>query len=389
MTELIIAGAGLGGLAAALACTVQGIKVTVLEQARTLGEVGAGVQISANGSRLLHALGLEKDLSAIAFRPEAGEIRHYQSGETLMSRPLGKIAEERFGFPYYHLHRADFHRVMHQALEARQPGAVELSTKVVGIQQAASHVDVYTADGRRFRANGLIGADGIHSQVRSTLFGADAPRFTGCVAWRTTIPANDLPPNHVRPVSSNWIGQRGHFVHYYVRRGELVNCVGCVERDGWLAESWSAEGEVNDFANDFAGWHPDLHVLINTASRCFRWGLFDRDPMPRWSDGRVTLLGDACHPMLPFMAQGAVMSIEDAYVLSRCIAAGTRVGRTLVDVFARYERLRRERTAEVQAMSRRNMALFHNVDDANIERLGGHRDAHEWLYGYDPTVLDY
>ena len=389
MSDLLIVGAGLGGLTAALACVAQGVSVTVLEQAPTLGEVGAGVQISANGNRVLHGLGLASALEAVAFRPEGGEMRHFQTGETLMARPLGKAAEERFGFPYYHLHRADFHRVLSEALEAQAPGTVHLNAKVIDITQSENAVEAHTENGETFRAGGLVGADGIHSQVRTHLFGADAPRFTGCVAWRTTIPVDALPPGHVRPVSSNWLGRHGHFVHYYVRRGELVNCVGCIERDEWLAESWSTEGDRADFARDFEGWHPALHELINRADRCFRWGLFDRDPMPHWSDGRITLLGDACHPMLPFMAQGAVMSIEDGYVLSRCVAEGTRRGRPLEDSFTAYETFRRERTAEVQAMSRRNKTLFHDVDNAEEEKLSGHRSAHEWLYGYDPTKFDY
>ena len=383
--HVAVAGAGLGGLTLALSLLRAGFRVTVLEQARRLGEVGAGVQISANGSRVLHALGLAPALDRVAFRPEAGEVRHWRSGEVLVSRPLGASSIERFGFPYYHLHRADLHDALAAAVRARAPDAIRLGARVEGFDDAPGGVRVRLADGTGVDADALIGCDGIHSRVRELLFGPDAPRFTGCVAWRATIPVERLPPGHVRPVSSNWLGEGGHFVHYYLRRGTLVNCVGCTERDEWIGESWSAEGDPRDFARDFAGWHEALQALVRSVERCFRWGLFDREPLPRWSEGRVTLLGDACHPMLPFMAQGAVMSIEDACVLTRCLAATPG---DVAGALARYEGLRRERTAGVQQMSRDNIALFHHVESASEEALRGHRSRHEWLYAYDATAVE-
>ena len=389
---MIIAGAGLGGLTLANCLIREGFEVHIFEQARELGEVGAGVQISANGARVLHWLGLEDALDAVAFTPERGEVRHWKSGEVLATRPLGDASVERFGFPYYHLHRADFHQALADALAAAAatsaaPVTLRLGQKVASVAQTETKITVATETGTEIEGDVLVGCDGIHSTVRDALFGADQPRFTGCVAWRATVPTERLPDGHVRPVASNWIGHGGHFVHYYLRGGALVNCVGVTEQDSWVAESWSAKGDKAQFKTDFTDWHDDLHVLIDNTDACFRWGLFDREPLPQWSKGRATLLGDACHPMLPFMAQGAVMSIEDAYTLCQCLAAGRD------DVSAalkRYETLRRERTAQVQQMSRDNIEFFHNADVGNLEeRLNSHRAAHLWLYGYDVTGLDF
>ena len=354
--RVIVAGAGLGGLTLANSLAREGFEVCVLEQAQALGEVGAGVQISANGARVLHFLGLEERLREVAFTPERGEVRHWQTGEVLATRPLGNTSLERFGFPYYHLHRADFHRVLAESVEKMPNVSIHLNQKIVDLNQ-------------------------------DNIAGPDQPRFTGCVAWRATIPTERLPKGHVRPAASNWIGKGGHFVHYYLRGGALVNCVGVTEQDQWAAESWSSRGKQGDFLSDFVEWHEDLKLLIQNADNCYRWGLFDRDPMQEWSQGRATLLGDACHAMLPFMAQGAVMAVEDAYTGTQCLAARPD---NVPAALKRYERLRRDRTAKVQQMSRDNIEFFHNADISNLEeRLDSHRDAHLWLYGYDVTRLDF
>jgi salicylate hydroxylase len=390
--HIIVVGAGLGGLTLALCLVRAGFKVSVLEQAKALGEVGAGVQISANGARVLYHLGLADALNQVAFVPERGEMRHWKSGETRISRPLGKISEETYGFPYFHLHRADLHEVLATALVQVAPGAVHLGAKVENIRQSADSVNASTAAGKSFAGDVLVGCDGIHSVVRQQLFGPDTPRFTGCVAWRATVPAADFPADLVRPVASNWIGQGGHFVHYYLRRGELVNCVGVIEQEQWQAESWSTPGDKAQFLADFSEWHADVQTLIHHAESCFRWGLFDRDPMAEWSLGRVTLLGDACHAMLPFMAQGAVMAIEDAYTLAQCLKSG-QTGSAAVGPMAalrRYQHLRQARTAGVQKMSRDNIEFFHAADRPDLaERLNSHRAAHLELYGFDVTAQDF
>ena len=387
MTRVIVAGAGLGGLTLANCLAREGFDVCILEQARKLGEVGAGVQISANGARVLHRLGLADALQEVAFTPERGEVRHWQTGEVLATRPLGTTSIEKFGFPYYHLHRADLHAVLANAVTTASNVSIHLGQKLTSVSQTDAAVTASTESGEAFTADVLIGCDGIHSTVRGALFGADQPRFTGCVAWRATIPTERLPKDHVRPAASNWIGRGGHFVHYYLRGGALVNCVGVMEQDAWAAESWSSEGAKPDFLADFADWHDDVKLLIEMSDSCFRWGLFDRDPMPRWSDGRVTLLGDACHAMLPFMAQGAVMAVEDAYAVTQCLVANAD---DIPGALQHYEHLRRDRTAQVQQMSRANIEFFHNADIDNLEdRLNSHRDAHLWLYGHDVTGLEF
>ncbi len=385
-THVLIVGAGLGGLTAALCLARRGFRVTVLEQADELGEIGAGVQISANGARVLHWLDLADALDAVAFRPERGEMRDGTTGDLLLTRPLGKTSEERFGFPYYHLHRADLHAVLVAALRAVPGVGLRLSSKVIGCRAESGAVTAMLCDGSSIEADVLVGCDGIHSVIRASLFGLDEPRFTGCVAWRATVPTERLPHGLVRPVAANWLGQGGHFVHYYLRRGELVNCVGVQERAEWRAESWSSKGDPRGFLEDFAEWHADLRTLIAQVDSCYTWGLFDRDPLSRWSQGGATLLGDACHPMLPFMAQGAVMAIEDAFTLAGCLAACEEP----VMALQRYEALRKERTAVVQRMSRGNVEIFHNPHAGDLAaRLDKHKEAHLWLYGFDVTAQDF
>ncbi|WP_333806660.1 FAD-dependent monooxygenase [Phenylobacterium sp.] len=357
LTALVVGG-GVGGLTAALALARKGLSVTVVEQAPALGEVGAGLQVSPNATRVLFSLGLEAELSALAFRPEAVEARGWRRGQEISRAPLGETARRRYGFPYFHMHRADLVSVLEQACEAEPQITLRLGETLVACPGDGTPSLVLTS-GERLEADVLVGADGLRSVVREALFGPAAPRFTGNVAWRGLIPADRLEGADIRPVAALWMGPGAHFVHYYVRGGTLVNFVGVVERDDWREESWSSHGEASDLRRDFAGWHPTVRRIVEAAPEdaCFRWALFDRDPLPRWSRGAATLLGDACHPTLPFMAQGACMAIEDAAVLAACLA-----GKTCEDVpeaLQRYEALRRPRTAGIQAGSRRNATIYH------------------------------
>ena len=352
--KVLVAGGGIGGLAAALCLAKRGHDVTVFEQAREFGEVGAGIQLSPNCTSVLHDLGLEGPLRAAAFQPRAIQFRNWRNGRVVGQSALGEEAIRRFGFPYYHMLRADLLRVMVDAALARPNIKLLRDAEVRCFDQDAAQVKLTAATGDD-DGEVLVGADGIHSAVRTGLWGDAGARFTGCVAWRALVPADRLPRDLIRPMATAWWGPGAHFVHYYVRRGELVNCVGVVEKSGWEVESWTERGDHAEFAADFDGWHDDVRRLIANVDRdsLFKWALHDREPMPRWGEGRVTLLGDACHPTLPFMAQGAAMAIEDAAVLAGCL------DQDVPAALQRYERLRRDRTAQVQHGSRRNAALFH------------------------------
>ena len=357
LTALVVGG-GVGGLTAALALARKGLSVTLVEQAPVLGEVGAGLQVSPNATRVLFSLGLEAALSALAFRPEAVEARGWRRGQEISRAPLGETARRRYGFPYFHMHRADLVAVLAEACRADPRITLRLGERVEACQRDGTP-SLVLASGEQIGANVLVGADGIRSVLREALFGPAAPRFTGNVAWRGLIPADRLEGADLRPVAALWMGPGAHFVHYFVRGGTLVNFVGVVERDDWREESWSSRGEAADLRRDFAGWHPTVRRIVEAAPEdaCFRWALFDRDPLPRWSRGAASLLGDACHPTLPFMAQGACMAIEDAAVLAACLAGRAR--EDVPDALQRYEALRRPRTAGIQAGSRRNATIYH------------------------------
>jgi salicylate hydroxylase len=388
---ILIAGGGIGGLTAALSLARAGHPVSVFEQAAGFGEIGAGIQLSPNCTRVLHDLGLESALRRIAFLPEGTEIRHWRNGRLITTNPLGQQALDQYGFPYYHVHRADLMGVLVAAARAHPDITLHSGARIGAIEQDESRV-VIEAGGIRHEGGLLIGADGIHSVVRSHLFGAEAPRFTGNIAWRALVPAGRLPAGLIRPVATAWWGPGRHFVHYYVRAGELVNCVCVVEKPGWQNESWTERGDHAELTRDFAGWHPDLQTLIGAMDpqECFKWALFDRPPLPCWSVGRITLLGDACHPTLPFMAQGAAMAIEDAAVLTRCLAEGDALAPAgaLAAALAAYESLRRPRTSRIQAGSRRNAMIFHLsgikawVRNWRAARMRG--SMLDWVYRYDP-----
>jgi salicylate hydroxylase len=378
--RVLIAGAGIGGLTAALALLEHGIEVEVYEQAAELKEVGAGLQLSANGTRVFYALGVGEKLKALSCEAQGKEIRLWNTGERWKLFDLGKVSVERYGYPYLTVYRPDLLGVLADAVGRQR---IHLGTKCTGFTQDEAGV----ALNGRIKGDVLIGADGVHSTIRQGLFGADQPQFTGIIAWRGVIPLDEAP----RMVGTNWVGPGGHVVHYPLRGGRVMNFVGALERSDWRVESWSARGTTEELAADFAGWHEDVQALIRRIPAPYKWALMTRAPMERWTVGRVTLLGDACHSMVPFLAQGAVMAIEDGYMLARCLKAFP-VGEAL----ARYERARRERTRRAVEGSADNIGRFHNralADPAQareyVEREWAGQNVasrYEWLFRYDVTT---
>lgn len=393
--RILIAGAGIGGLCCALALIQRGFRVTVLEQARQLGEVGAGFQVSANGVRCLADLGLASELKDIATEAGGKQVRLWSTGQTWKLFDLGAESVRKYGFPYYMIYRPDLHGLMECHVRRLQPDAIRLGAKVVGVEQNDVGVEVELEGGERIRGDILIGADGVHSRVRRALFGAGDAQFTGCVAWRGLIPREKIPRHLQANVGTNWIGPGAHVIHYPLRNGELMNFVGIVERTDWQVESWTERGSIEECLKDFERWHNDVQALIQGIQQPYKWALLSRQPMDRWTVGRSTLLGDACHPTLPFLAQGAVMALEDGIVLARCLAANAEHPEAAL---ARYEALRLERTSRIVLGSAANAARFHNpllADPVEASRYVDAewseqhvRERYEWLFSYDATAVD-
>jgi salicylate hydroxylase len=391
-TSIAVIGGGIGGLSAALSLLQAGFDVDVYEQARTLREVGAGIVISPNATRILHRLGLGDELAKLGVRPLAWHQRRWDDGRTLQRTPLADAVVATFGFPHYQSHRADVQAMLASALPADR---LHVGHRLTGLTDHGDRVEALFENGTRIGADVLIGADGIHSTVRTLLFGPDNPRFTGAVAYRGLVPAERLRHLDLEVTMQIWMGPGKHFVHYFVQSGRLVNFACLIEQASWRGESWTDHGEVADALAAYEGWHPQVRAIIGAVDETFIWALFDRPPLPRWSLGRVTLLGDACHPMLPFMAQGAAQAIEDGAALAAILAK--RGEEDASDALRAYETVRLPRTSRIQAMATENKTRFHLPDgpaqqerDAQMatDSTDWSVQAIAWIYGHDAAAIE-
>jgi salicylate hydroxylase len=387
--KIVIAGAGIGGLTAG-ACLLQaGHDVTIFEQASELSEVGAGLQLSANATHVLHHLGLGPALAEVGVRPTAYVFRLHDTGEEIQRFALSDEHEKLHGAPYYQIHRADIHALLAARVLQLKRDAIRLNCRVVGFQESRDDVKLRLADGTLVQGDLLVGADGLKSVICQQTVGNVPATYTGDAAWRITVPVECLPQHFMEQVMMVWMGPGRHVVAYYLRGGALLNFVGLVETDEVSEESWTAKFPWERFKADFEGWHADVQTIIDAADRegCYRWSLHNRPTIRNWSTSRSTLLGDAVHPTLPYLAQGACMAIEDGAVLTRALDQVDSIPEAL----QLYQRNRVDRTVRIVDQSSAKRTLFHlrTVDEirASFAQQDQGADRNAWLYSYNPLTV--
>lgn len=353
--KILIVGAGIGGLVSALCLNKKGYEVEIYEQSEVLSELGAGVQLSPNATRVLDYLELTDDLKPHVFEPRSFQFLNYKTEKIISKRDLGSKIQDDFGFPNFDVHRADLQKVLLNKVEEK---GIKIYTNMkvidVGNEENKAYIKI---NEEKIKADIVIGADGINSVVREKLFKKKESSFTGNVAWRMLIPVDLLPRDLILPDTTVWLGPKKHFVSYHVSGGKNLNCVCLVEQEGWKNESWSERGNIEDLREVYNGWNQTIETLLKIANpnTLYRWALHDRPPMKQWSKGRIILLGDAAHPMLPFLAQGAAMAIEDGAVLADCISSYEDNEKSL----KYFEQIRKPRTSFVQLAARRNAKILH------------------------------
>jgi 6-hydroxynicotinate 3-monooxygenase len=366
--KIAIIGAGIAGLTAAATLRRIGLNAEIYEQAQAFARIGAGIQMNPNAMKVLRGLGLETRIRGIGFAPEVGYNREWDTGEITYLHPMGSQIEQRFGAPDISLHRAELHSAL---LSINPPDIVHFDKKLVGLDRHGARMVLTFADKTRVEADAVIGADGVHSTVLAILFGTGEPRFTGQVAYRAVYRSQLLGTEIDDRVK--WWGPDRHIVSYKVdpRRDELYFIASTPEPD-FKIESWSARGDLDQLRSAFAGFHPDARVILEACPEVRKWALVERDPLARWCEDRIVLIGDACHPMLPYMAQGAGSSMEDAVVVARCLEGVDLEG--FSDAFRKFERNRKDRTSRIQLGARQNVWMRTAPDTA-------------WLYHYDAWTV--
>jgi salicylate hydroxylase len=390
---ILIAGAGIGGLTAALALAHSGYRVVIAEQAERLSDIGAGLQLSPNATRILQALGVAERLAATAVIPEGLSVRSARSGAEIAYMPIGQAMEFRYGAPYWMLHRGDLQAALADAVSEQPDVVLKLGAKVEDLALHANGITAQLRDARGVtdeRVPALIGADGLWSTIRVQLGDKAKATFRNRTAWRALVPASAVPDDIRRPVTRLWLGRNAHLVHYPVRGGTLINVVAIVA-DRWNAPGWSAPGARDELLRHFtrARWAREARDLVEKPESWMKWALFDRNDVSFPGHGPATLLGDAAHPMLPFLAQGAAMAIEDAAVLAQCLASPAA---DPAPAMRRYEAIRQTRVRRVQQEALANSRTYHMSGPAALARnlamhlMGGERlrARYDWIYDWRP-----
>ncbi|WP_281356491.1 FAD-dependent monooxygenase [Amycolatopsis anabasis] len=382
--RVAIVGAGIAGLVIATILRRRGVHCELFEQSPVFDAVGAGIQLSPNGVRILHRLGVAPALAENGVQARSIETRRWDDGRLLARVPHGTACDELFGAPYYLIHRADLQRCLVNMLT---PGTVHLGRSVARVVERADHVELHFADGGTATAELVIGADGVHSAVRRAVV-LDEPKFSGYSVYRGLIPAEVVPSFAADPRVMFWFGPKHHVTYYPISAGKTVHFSAVCATDDERLGSSTTGTETDELAAAFAGWNAEVRRVVTAAASVTRWGLFDRDLADRYVSGRLALVGDAAHPMLPYMSQGANQALEDAVVLTDCLGDGSR---DPVRSLRHYEALRKPRTAEVHRQSRIRAESFHFADGVRQQerdfRLAGETlNDLAWLYGYDAAL---
>lgn len=391
-TDVVIVGGGIGGLAAALAVSRTGRKVCVLEQAAEFAEIGAGIQLGPNVYKMFERLGLVEDINALSSFPDDLMMRDSMSGELVVRIPAGEDFRQRFGFPYAVIHRADLHGTLHRKCLDSPDVELRTNSRVAAIDDGVERISVTMEDGRQVTGAALIGADGIRSTVRKTVTGDGDPRISGHVAYRAVLPVHDMPEELRWNAMCLWAGEQTHLVQYPLRRGELFNLVAVFHSDRFT-EGWNAFGDPDELKARFAGKCPQVRLLLEKIESWRMWVLNDREPTRDWVKGRMVLLGDAAHPMLQYLAQGANMAIEDAVCLADMLV---NEDGDYARAFLRYRDARYLRTTRVQMTARLYGEVYHAsgaVRDFRNAELGSWTPEKAytgmaWLYDISPSWRD-
>ena len=383
VSRISIVGAGIGGLSAALALQHFGYPVSVFEQARELREIGAGVTITPNAMHALNFLGVGEQVAKNAGPTEAYLIRHFQTGEVLKIRANGTDYVERFGADYHQVHRADLHATLADAVLRNDPNCVFLDHRFEALSQDSEHVVATFTNGKTVTSDVLIGCDGGASKVRACGFGDEVVNYTGQVAFRALLPMANVPAGIMKMPFAMFVGVGRVMLHYPLRHRTIMNVVGVAREPRWQEEGWTIPATIEEFARLHSDFHSDALNLICAipAGALFKWGLRDREPLRQYSNGRITMLGDAAHPTTPFLGQGACMAIEDAMVLGRAFAAAS----TFEEAFAIYENTRKQRANGVQLASRQQADENQGVTERGANP-GANADD-RGLYFYNPVTV--
>ena len=382
---ILIAGGGIGGLCAALALADQGYSIQILEKAASFEEIGAGIQLGPNATRILYRLGLKQKLQGKIFQPDTIKIIDGVTGKTLNAIPLVPHAEDLFGSPYHTIHRADLHSALLEKAGSMEQVQLTADFDVQSFEEKKDSVNIHSSSGKTIEGDALIGADGIWSNIREQMFPEKAPAFSGRTAWRCLIPIDDIPDHIDRTSVHLYMGPGCHLVHYPVQQGRQMNVVAIIG-DDYKGKSWDAYGNTKTLTDAFGNWHQSIKGFLCDVPVWMKWSLFEMAPLPYWTTKNVALLGDAAHPVLPFLAQGAAMAIEDAQCLAMSLGSGKH---GFSEAFAVYQEERQSRVRRLQETSKRLGQIYHmtgligfarNLTISRRQSIGLLKD-YKWLYG--------